>query len=739
MDVLAGLNDQQRLAVTHEEGPLLILAGAGSGKTKTLTHRIAYLVQEQGIFPSRILAVTFTNKAAREMRERLWKLIGEDSGLAEGSTSPSAVGNGASRRLQGEERDLGLGPKSLAEGSTPPRYFMPWMGTFHSICVRILRQDGMAIGVPNQFVIYDEDDRLGLIKQAIKDIGLTDKDIKPRMVAGAISKAKNDMVSPEDMFDVARGPMQQKIAEIYVIYQKQLKNAGALDFDDLLAKTVELLKTQTEIRGRWRQQFRHILIDEYQDTNAVQYALVKLLMNEQRNICVVGDDAQSIYSFRGADYTNILNFERDFPGAVVVKLEQNYRSTDAILDVANALIEHNVNRTDKKLWTEYTGGAKPVLWQVYNEAEEGMHIAEEIWQQASNGRTYNDMAVLYRTNAQSYALERALRERHINYKIVGGLRFLDRAVVKDLMAYLRLLFQPNDIVSFMRIVNVPKRGIGATSLQKFLSWHGEMGGSIIDNLTKVQEASSITPRARGQLQLFGSMLVELQDKLDQSPAEVLEAIIAKVQYLQYINDGSPQADERMENIGVLVSEAKAYVDVATFLEEMALMSSSDDKADDEVTLMTLHAAKGLEFPVVFLVGLEEGLLPHARVFDSGGLEDVEEERRLCYVGVTRAREELFVTCANSRTQFGQIGYNMPSRFLTEMGLFSGSDERPARPPDMEDDFFMDEEYLQVGDRVRAPHFGTGEVADVDGMAVVVEFDSGKTKKLNIEYARLEKL
>lgn len=714
MDVLSELNDQQRLAVIHEDGPLLILAGAGSGKTKTLTHRIAHLVVEQNVFPSRILAVTFTNKAAREMRERLWRLIGAD------------------------ERDLGLGPKSLAEGPIPPRHFMPWMGTFHSVCVKLLRQDGLSIGIPRQFVIYDEDDRLGLVKQAIKEIDLTDKDIKPRMVAGAISKAKNDMVSPIDMRDVARGPIQQKIAEIYIIYERQLKNAGALDFDDLLVKTVEMLKTQKDVRDRWRQHFQHILIDEYQDTNAVQYALVKLLINEQRNICVVGDDAQSIYSFRGADYTNILNFERDFPGTVVVKLEQNYRSTDAILDVANLLIEHNVNRTDKKLWTEWTGGAKPVLWQVYNEAEEGMHIAEEISQQADSGRSYNDMAVLYRTNAQSYALERALRERHIDYKIVGGLRFLDRAVVRDLIAYLRLLFQPNDIVSFMRIVNVPKRGIGATSLQKFLAWHTQKGGSVIDNLSNADQADSITSRARIQMQALGRMLLELQQKLDQAPAEIIESIIKQTDYVRYINDGSPQADERMENIGVLISEAKAYVDIETFLEEMALMSSSDDKADDQVTLMTLHAAKGLEFPVVFLVGLEEGLLPHARVFESGGLEDVEEERRLCYVGITRAREELFVTCANSRSQFGQIGYNMPSRFLTEMGLFSGSDDRPARPP-VEEDFFMDEVFLEVGDRVRAPHFGVGKIIDVDGMAVVVEFDSGKSKKLNVEYARLEKL
>ena len=700
MDILSGLNNEQRSAVTHGEGPLLILAGAGSGKTKTLTHRIAYLIQEMGVFPSKILAVTFTNKAAREMRERLARLLGE---------------------------------------SADNRGFMPWMGTFHSICVRLLRQDGMAIHIPTRFVIYDEDDKLGLIRQIMKQHGLTDRDIKPRAIAAAISKAKNALLTAQDFADGANGPIEQKKAEIFLAYQTQLQKAGALDFDDLLVKTVELFRTQKDIRKKWQQQFRHILIDEYQDTNAVQYALVKLLVNEQRNICVVGDDAQSIYSFRGADYTNILNFERDFPGTTVVKLEQNYRSTDAILTLANTLIQHNIHRTDKNLWTALEGGREPVLWQVYNESEEGMHIAQEIVEQANAGRAYSDMAVLYRTNAQSYAIERALRERYIPHKIVGGLRFLDRAVVKDLMAYMRLLFQPNDRVSFTRIVNVPKRGIGAVSVQKFLMWHDTSEGSIIDHLAHVHESDGLTPKAKSALKELGDTLSELQQKIDNSPADLLEAIIEKTGYLQFINDGSPQADERMENVGVLIAEAKVYADTATFLEEMALMSSSDETADDQVTLMTLHAAKGLEFPVVFLVGMEEGILPHTRVFDSGKPDDIEEERRLCYVGITRAREELFVTCANSRTQFGQIGYNMPSRFLAEMGL--SSDEAPTGNTEeiVYDEFFGDELILQPGDRVRTPLFGPGEVTEVDGMAVVVEFDTGQVKKLNAEFARLEKL
>ena len=700
MDILAGLNEQQVLAVRHDSGPLLILAGAGSGKTKTLTHRIAYLIRERQTMPSQILAVTFTNKAAREMRERLAGLLGE---------------------------------------SADNRFFMPWMGTFHSICVRLLRMDGLAIGIDARFVIYDEDDRLGLIKQAMKSAQITDKDIKPRAIAATISKAKNDLLTAEDFSDSATGLNQQKIAEVFLAYEKLLRKAGALDFDDLLIKTVELLSTNQAIRKKWQDQFLYILIDEYQDTNAVQYALIRLLINHDRNICVVGDDAQSIYSFRGADYTNILNFERDFPGTTVVKLEQNYRSTSAILNLANSLIEHNTKKTDKKLWTNLVGGREPVFWQFYNEAEEGMGVAQEAWQQANAGREYNDMAVLYRTNAQSYAIERSLRERHIPYKIIGGLRFLDRSVVKDLLAYLRLLYQPNDRISFQRVVNLPKRGIGTVTVQKFLSWNDGNDRTIIENLVNVGESNDLTPKAKSALKSFGDILADLSSKLDYAPADLIEEIIGKINYIDFVNDGSPQSEEKIENIGVLITEAKAYVDIATFLEEMALMSSNDEQVDDQITLMTLHAAKGLEFPVVFLVGMEEGILPHARVFDSGKIDDIEEERRLCYVGVTRAREELFVSCATTRTQFGQTGYNMPSRFLEEMGLYSTESSQSAVSEVEYDNFYSDEVALVPGDRVRTPLFGPGEVLEVDGLAVSVAFDSGKTKKLNVEFARLEKL
>lgn len=694
-----GLNEQQRVAVTHGDGPLLILAGAGSGKTKTLTHRIAYLIGEKNILPSRILAVTFTNKAAREMRQRLASLLGE---------------------------------------SADDRNFMPWMGTFHSICVRLLRMDGAAIGISKRFVIYDSDDQVGLMKQLMKARGLSDRDVKPRSVLAAISNAKNTMQSVEDFTTLANNPSQQRIAELFTAYQAALKRAEALDFDDLLLKTVELLSHNTEIRQKWQQQFEYILIDEYQDTNVAQYNLIKMLVNQRRNLCVVGDDAQSIYSFRGADYTNILNFERDFPGTTVVKLEQNYRSTNAILRLANSLIQHNLHRTEKKLWTANEGGVEPRLWQVYSESEEALMVTDEIAAQVANGRSYGDIAVLYRTNAQSYALERALRQNYIPYKIVGGLRFLDRAVVKDVLAYLRLLYQPNDRLSFARIVNLPKRGVGAVSVAKFLDWNDQQDQTIIEGLLAVEAAESLTSRAKKPLKELGVLLTKLQQNIDGSPAELLQDIIDKTGYGDFINDGSIQAEERLENLGVLMAEARAYVDVATFLEDMALMSSADTDVDQQVTLMTLHAAKGLEFPVVFMTGLEEGILPHARVFDNGSPDDIEEERRLCYVGVTRAREELFVYCANSRTQFGQIGYNMPSRFLEEMGLISGVIDQPAQNY-IEPEFQPDDYGLEVGDRVRSATFGVGEIIDTEGMGVTVRFDSGATKKLNVEFARLEKL
>lgn len=629
MDIFEGLNPEQASAVRTTTGPLLILAGAGSGKTKTLTHRIAYLIQQEKLWPSQILAVTFTNKAAREMRERLANLIQQPNN----------------------------------------RSFMPWMGTFHSICVRLLRLDGPAIGIPARFVIYDEDDRQSLIKQVMKSLHLTDREMKPSAISGAISNAKNAMVDPSEFEATATYPFQKNVARIYREYERLRREANALDFDDLLLDAVRLLREAPEIRAKWRDHFKQILIDEYQDTNVAQYQLVKLLVNEDRNICVVGDDWQSIYSWRGADFTNILNFERDFPGAKVVKLEQNYRSTGNILDAAQAVITKNTHRTDKKLWTAEGPGNPVQVHGLYDEAEEARLVADRIAVQTSMGaRQYGDFAILYRTNAQSYTIERSLLQAHIPYKIVGGVRFYDRKEIKDIIAYLRLIYQPNDRMSFSRIANVPTRGVGATSLERFLTFQSQSGRDIIAALDELELSHSVSGKAKTSLIALGRTLRLLQGMVDTaSPAEIVEEVINRIQYREYLNDGSLQAEDRTENLGSLVSDAQSFSTLPEFLEEVALMSSTDTEADQQsVTLMTLHAAKGLEFPVVFMVGMEEGILPHARVFESG-LDDLEEERRLCYVGMTRAREELHLTYAYSRLQYGQRGYNQASRFLSDMG------------------------------------------------------------------------
>ncbi|MBI3889475.1 UvrD-helicase domain-containing protein [Candidatus Saccharibacteria bacterium] len=701
MDLLKELNAAQASAVETTAGPVLILAGAGSGKTKTLTHRIAYLIQHESIWPNEILAVTFTNKAAREMRERLGHLVGQD---------------GAQRQ------------------------FMPWMGTFHGICVKLLRIDGAKIGIQSNYVIYDEDDRQGLIKQAMKQLSIGDKQIKPRAVSSIISNAKNELRTPDDMQASANYPFEQQVADIYAQYERMRKAAGALDFDDLLIETVRLLRDDAEVRKKWRTNFKHILIDEYQDTNAAQYAIVKLLVNDEHNICVVGDDWQSIYSWRGADFTNILNFEKDFPGTKVIKLEQNYRSTAAILSAANNVITKNIERTDKKLWTDLGEGAPVQVHATYDETEEASLVADRVASQMMIGaRGYGDFAVLYRTNAQSYTLERALRLRRVPYQLVGGVRFYDRKEIKDVIAYLRLVYQPSDRMSFSRIVNVPTRGIGATSLEKFLLWQSNSGMDIIAALNNVEQTSTVTARARASLTSLGVILRNIQGMVHagRSPTEIIEALLSSTNYRGFLLDGTPQAEERDANIGSLLSEVQVFADLSEFLEEVALVSSADTSAGKEkVTLMTIHAAKGLEFPVVFMVGMEEGIFPSARVYEAGPKE-LEEERRLCYVGMTRAREELHLSHAQSRLQFGQRNYNTISRFIADMGDQVASIDEPTYEPDQ--DFYSDELNLEIGDRVRTTAFGKGEIVDIDGLAVTISFDDGITKKLNVEYAHLEKI
>lgn len=696
MDFFEGLNDAQAEAVSTESGPLLILAGAGSGKTKTLTHRVAYLIGEKGIWPNQVLAVTFTNKAAREMRERLSQLLGQ----------PNVRG------------------------------FMPWMGTFHGICVRLLRQDGASIGIQSNFVIYDEDDRQGLIKQAMKSEGVTDAKIKPKVVSGMVSSAKNDMIGPDEYALTADYPFQKSVAKVYSAYETLRKEAGALDFDDLLLETVRLFRENEEVRRKWQRQFVHIMIDEYQDTNAAQYSIVKSLVGPDRNICVVGDDWQSIYSWRGADFTNILNFERDFKGAKVIKLEQNYRSTGAILEAAHNVITKNVQRTEKMLWTAEGQGSPVQVHELYDEAEEARLVAGRISAQVAIGaRKPDDFAVLYRTNAQSYTMERALLQARLPYQIVGGVRFYDRKEIKDIIAYLRLIYQPNDRMSFSRIANVPGRSIGPSSLERFLNWQSRTNMDIIEALVRVQEVDGLTPRAKNSFAKLGEMLDGFRG-LDQEPSQIIEQLLERSGYLQYLRDGSPQAEDREENVSSLVSDSKTFAALPEFLEEVALMTSADEsKGQPSVTLMTLHAAKGLEFPVVFMVGLEEGIFPHSRIHEAGPSE-LEEERRLCYVGMTRAREELHLSYAASRLQFGQRGYNPPSRFIADMGDVAALVERADVS---EDAFYEQAPSFDINDRVRSAQFGAGTVVDVDGMAVSVAFDSGQSKKLNVEYARLERL
>jgi DNA helicase-2/ATP-dependent DNA helicase PcrA len=700
-NLLDGLNAAQAEAAQTISGPLLILAGAGSGKTKTLTHCIAYLIANESIKPSEILAVTFTNKAAREMRERLGALLGQNANN---------------------------------------RNFMPWMGTFHGICVRMLRLDGKTINVGSNFVIYDEDDRQGLVKQAMKQLSIGDSEIKAKSASAAISSAKNEMVGPDEYETTAQFPYQKNIAKIYKRYEELRKKAGALDFDDLLLEVVRLLRDNKDVCKKWQTFFKHILVDEYQDTNAAQYNIIKLLVNKDKNICVVGDDWQSIYSWRGADFTNILNFERDFKGAKVIKLEQNYRSTGNILDAASNVIAKNTQRTDKKLWTAEGPGNPVQVHELFDESEEANLVASRISSHVAIGaRKFGDFAVLYRTNAQSYTLERAFIQLRVPYQIIGGVRFYDRKEIKDVIAYLRLVYQPQDRMSFSRIANVPTRGIGATSLEKFFLWQASSGMDIIEALANLDQTSIITTKAKQAMANLGQKLKLVSSMLDTaSPTELIEKLLSLTGYREYIADGSPQAEDREANIGSLLSDAQNFASLPDFLEEVALMSSADTSSSEQkVTLMTLHAAKGLEFPVVFIVGVEEGILPHARVYEAG-ISELEEERRLMYVGMTRAREELHLTYTQSRMQFGQRSYNQVSRFLAEIGNQATVTSPPLISTTREQDFFSDEPFT-VGESVRSASFGTGKIIDVDGLALTIEFDNGQTKKLNAEYARLEKI
>jgi DNA helicase-2/ATP-dependent DNA helicase PcrA len=612
-DFFNGLNDEQKRAVETIEGPLLILAGAGSGKTKTLTHRMAYIIASNLAGPSNILAVTFTNKAAREMRERVAKLLGQD-------------------------------PNN--------RMFMPFLGTFHSICVRLLRQDGEAVGVPRNFIIFDDSDQQNAVKQAIKELRIDDKTFTPRAIGSAISAAKNELISAADYASIASGPLQSTTGEVFPIYERILKEAKGLDFDDLIAKTVRLLDKNLAIRQKWQTQFKYMLVDEYQDTNAAQYKFMQLLANEQHNIAVCGDDWQSIYSFRGANFKNILNFEKDYPKATIIKLEQNYRSTKAILDAAHGVIEKNSQRSDKKLWTSLGEGQPVHVMQLYNERAEAEAIVERV-KNAVDAKlySYQDFAILYRTNAQSRSVEDVFVRYNLPYRIVGGQRFYDRKEIKDVMSYLRLIYQPEDRLSFERIVNVPTRGIGTKSISDFFSWQRANSYNLVQALELVAEHPSLTPKAKQGLSDLNDILKTSREVVDEvALPNLLDGLIRRIGYYQYLDDGTMQGESRQENVRELLSVTKDYQDLGLdgFLEEVSLISDLDNNNQNQgaVTLMTLHAAKGLEFDVVFMVGMEESLFPHSRaLYDQS---DMEEERRLCYVGMTRAKRELYLTYATSR-------------------------------------------------------------------------------------------
>lgn len=702
-DITKGLNAAQKKAVLHTDTPLLLLAGAGSGKTKTLTHRIAYLVQ-QHVHPTNILAVTFTNKAAKEMRQRLANLLNIDQ---------------------------------------PDRSFFPWMGTFHSVCVRILRIDGQHIKIPSNFVIFDEADRLAAIKRAMKELHISEKEYAPRAIVGLISSAKNELVSAEEYSSTAHLPMQKIAASIFPRYETIRRDSAALDFDDIISQAVHLLAQVPDIRKKWQHHFQHILIDEYQDTNASQYKLIKLLLGDNKNICVVGDDWQSIYSWRGADYTNILHFEKDYPGTTVIKLEQNYRSTKAILDGAHLVITKNTSRSEKKLWTEKTNGSPIEIIHAQNEVHEAESIISKISSNVSiRARQYSDFAVLYRTNAQSRSLEEIFVRYNIPYQIIGGVRFYDRSEIKDIIAYLRLVYQPADLASFIRVVNIPGRGIGPTSLQHFLEWHETREGTILQSLNDIDLCHALTPRARTSLSSFGQLIrVISQEVTTLSLPDLIQLVINRTNYLQYIKDNEPmRADDKTENVRELISVAKEYeaLGLSGFLEEVALVSSADsEQVSSKVTLMTLHAAKGLEFPVVFMAGMEESIFPHSRaLYDTS---EMEEERRLCYVGMTRAREELVMIAASSRMLYGSRLYNPPSRFLSDVDA-SHIASSPKSTYDQEPTVVFDDEpvMLDIGNTVRHDVFGKGEVVDVQGQTIHVRFSTG-IKKLNSAFARLQKL
>ena len=625
-DLGDGLNPAQVDAVTHPSGPLLVVAGAGSGKTRVLTRRIAHLVVERGVSPFAILAITFTNKAAGEMKERVAALVG------------------------------------------PVAHDM-WVSTFHSACVRILRRDAALLGYPSRFSIYDQGDAVRLTGYVIRDLGLDVKRYPARAVHSAISAAKNEGRSASGYVEHAAGPYERRIGEVFTEYQARLLRAGAMDFDDLLGNAVRLLRSQPDVLERYRGRFQHILVDEYQDTNQVQNDLVMLLGSAHRNVCVVGDSDQSIYRFRGADIRNILEFERAFPDATVVVLDQNYRSSQTILDAANAVITRNPGRQPKHLWTDAGPGDRVVRYRADDEVDEARWVVGRIRSLHDAGRRWSDMAVFYRTNAQSRAVEEQMVNLGVSYRVIGGTRFYDRREVRDALAYLKLAANPVDEVAARRVLNVPRRGVGDTSVAKVDALAAEGGIGFVAALRESVDAG-VSGRAATGIQAFLDLLDHLSGSVDDGPETVLSAALDRSGYLDELrSEHTIESEGRLENLAELVGAASGFDSVDDFLERVGLVADTDDLPDDDddagqVVLMTMHAAKGLEFPAVFIVGMEDGVFPHLRAL--GDPDELAEERRLAYVGITRARERLFLSHAWSRMLHGQTQYNPPSRFLDEI-------------------------------------------------------------------------
>ena len=760
MSIYDTLNEPQREAVLHTDGPLLILAGAGSGKTRVLTHRIAYLIEELGVNPWNILAITFTNKAAGEMRQRVDDLVG-------------------------------FGSESI------------WVSTFHSMCVRILRRFIDRLGYDSRFTIYDTDDQKTLMKAVCKKVDIDTKKFKERMLLSVISSAKNEMVLPEEFELNAGGDfVQLKIAKVYREYEAQLKANNALDFDDLLVRTVQLLQTQPDVRENYQERFRYIMIDEYQDTNTVQFKLVSLLAGKYRNLCVVGDDDQSIYKFRGANIRNILDFEKEYPDARVIKLEQNYRSTGNILNAANGVISNNKGRKDKTLWTANGEGEKISLRQFDTAYDEAEFIAEDIKKEVRDGASYNDNAVLYRTNAQSRLLEEKFIAMNIPYKIVGGINFYARREIKDILAYLKTIDNGQDDLAVRRIINVPKRGIGLTTINRIQEAADERGISFYEALL-APEMIPGAGRSAAKLDSFAALIEYFKGQAEkESLTDLLNEILDMTGYAQNLEaDDEIDAESRLQNIEELVNKAAAYEEdcadrdekatLSGFLEEVALVADIDSLEEDQdyVVLMTLHSAKGLEFPHVYLAGMEDGLFPSYMTIMGDDPEELEEERRLCYVGITRAEQKLTLTCARKRMVRGETQYNRISRFVGEIPpelLDTGSRKRTYS---LEDDgtdsstagnsLFSngktaslgssawgkshaskkpytaltkgsqltaqksDSLAYGVGDRVRHVKFGEGTVLDIKeggrDFEVTVEFDTAGVRKMFAMFAKLVKI